>query len=278
MPEAVIQESRHAAFLLGLTLFYSVFLGMPLLLLGCFDGLSITVPMQAAAALLPLQIMCALLSRRPYWSFSVVANLAFVGGYTGWTSTHSFPVEDPVQPIYLFYTLAVMQMFVLVAILYQLLGTADATPRQRFLLPSISGYGDALPKFTLYWATLYLQAALLIAECVIAAVEPEMNLHLALFFTHVWTYIGIILPLKQRASLRAIEWLGIFLMVWQILHSLVLISFEMGPLWARLLCAVGFTVAQIVLGSLLLYFSLSKLEKLTPRERLQAMVRSFERR
>ncbi len=278
MPEAAVQESRHAAFLLGLALFYTVFLGMPLLLLGCFEGLSITIPLQAAAALLPLQIMSALLSRQPYWSFSVVVNLAFVGGYTGWVSTHSFPVEEPVQPIYLFYTLAVMQMFVLVAMLYQLLGTADATPRQRFLLPRSVGFDSGRPKFTLYWATLYLQSALLIAECVIAAIVPEMNLHLALFFTHVWPYIGIVLPLKQRASLRAIEWLGIFLLVWQILHSLVLISFEMGPLWARLLCAVGFTVAQIVLGALLLYFSHSQLEKLTPRERLHAMLFQIETR
>lgn len=280
MPRDTVQESRHAAFLLGLTLFYSVFLGMPMLLLGCFEGLSITIPMQAAAALLPLQIMSALLSRRPFWSFTVVLNLAFVAAYTGWVSTRSFPVEEPVQPIYLFYTLAGMQMFVLVAILYQLLGSTDATPRQRFLLPSSgfvsSGKSNGKLNFTLYWVTLYLLSALLIAESIIAAVEPEMNLHLLLFFTHVWPYIGIILPLKQLASLRAIEWLGVFLIVWQILHSLVLIAFQMGPLWARMLCAVGFATAQIILSSMLLYFSNTRLEQLSPKERLQILLHQFE--
>ena len=281
MPDAAVQESRHAAFLLGLTLFYSVFLGMPMLLLGCFDGLSITIPMQAAAVLLPLQIMSALLSRRPLWSFSVVLNLAFVVAYTGWISTRSFPTVEPVQPIYLFYILSGMQMFVLVAILHQLLGTTDAKPHQRFLLPPSSGFvsnGKSSGKlnFTLYWVTLYLLSALLIAESIVAAVEPEMNLHLLLFFTHVWPYIGIILPLKQLASLRAIEWLGVFLIVWQILHSLVLIAFELGPLWARMLCAVGFAAAQIVLSSMLLYFSSTRLEQLSPKERLQILLHQFE--
>lgn len=268
-----VQESRHAAFLLGLTLFYSVFLGMPMLLLGCFEGLSITLPMQAAAVMLPVQIMNALLSRRVAWSFSVVLNLAFVAAYTGWIGTQSFPVVTPVQPIYLFYTLSGMQMFVLVAILHQLLGTAEATPEQRFLITpreKSSGFGQL--NFALYWTSLYLLCALLIAETIIAALEPDLSLHLLLFFTHVWPYLAITLPLKQRASLRAVEWLGIFLMIWQILHSLVLISFQLGPLWARLLCAVGFSVAKIVFASLLLYFSASQLEPLTPVERLRAMI------
>ena len=272
--------SRHSAFVLGLTLFHSVFLGMPLLLLGCFEGLSLTIPMQSSAAVLPLQIFNALLARRPFWSFSVVLNLAFTASYTGWIATQSFPIESPVQPIYLFYTLSIMQMFVLVAILYQLLSLAESTPQQRFSLQNTtpeSGFEKrGPPKFTLYWVVLYLNCALLIAESIIAAIEPGLSLHLMLFFTHVWSYLAVTLPLKQKTSLRAIEWLGIFLCIWQILHSLVLIAFELGPLWARLLAAVGFAPAQIVLSGLLLYFSSTQLEPIQPVSRLRAMIHQLE--
>lgn len=248
---------------------------MPMLLLGCFEGLSLTIPMQAASALLPLQILNSLLSRRPAWAFSVVLNLAFTAAYTGWISTQSFPVESPVQPIYLFYILSGMQMFVLVAILYQLLCLAEFTPAVR-LMTSTNPDSGVGPKFTAYWIALYLNSALLIAETIIAAIQPELSLHLALFFTHVWPYLAVILLTKEKRALRAIEWLGVFICTWQVLHSLVLIAFELGPLWARILTAAGFAPAQLVLLGVVLYFSSTQLEPLSPTVRLAALLHQIE--
>lgn len=267
--------SRHTAFVLGLTLFQSVFLGMPMLLLACFEGLSLTTPMQAASVVLPLQIFNALMSRRPAWSFSVVLNLVFTAAYTGWIATRSFPVESPVQPIYLFYTLSVMQMFVLIAILYQLLCLAEYTPEERFLVKPTAVAKGGL-KFTFYWVLLYLSTALLIAETILIAFEPDMNLHLMLFFTHVWPYLSVALLLKQKHGLRAIEWLGIFICIWQILHSLVIIAFEMGPLWARILIAGGFAPVHLASVGTMLYFSSTRFESMPPVERLAILLREIK--
>lgn len=264
-----ISAPRAAAFVLGLTMFVSVFIAMPVLMLACFAELNLTLPAQIASVLLPTQMLNMLLSEHHYWAFSVVLNFALFVGYTVWLATQTWPMESPVPPMPLFYTLIAFQVIALSGIVHQQLKLAQFRPAERLMLAEKETAEPNRAALGTYRASLYLCPIIPVAQLILGAIVPGLSMHLLLVFTMAWPYILVIALFKRRDGIEALNWLATFLCIWQLLHMLTVSTFNLAPVWA--LGVAGSLALLNVVAISVSAFSIGSLRKIPPAIRLSQL-------